>query len=165
VFDRSTFFILKLLLTFTCVHCKTSTFPHTQELESNNSRSNMPLTQPGLAGATASLGATLLKALLSADCSVTVLSRVGGNSSRLKAHPNIVIKEVDFNTVRSLTSASVGNEVVVCCLATLARGRQNPLIDASVAVGVKRFVLAELGRYSGNLFGQQVPVCVPRVTT
>ncbi|WYZ37211.1 hypothetical protein EsH8_II_000717 [Colletotrichum jinshuiense] len=116
-----------------------------------------------LAGASGNLGTPILKALLNADFSVTVLSRRNGNASRLAHHPNLNIKEVDFSSVESLRSALSGIEVVISCLATLAIGGQNPLIDASVAAGVRRFIPAEFGMDSGNDLCAQLPVCAPKV--
>ncbi|KAI2602811.1 hypothetical protein GGR54DRAFT_623081 [Hypoxylon sp. NC1633] len=121
--------------------------------------------QVAIAGATGNLGGPILQALLSADFSVTVLSRIGGNSSKLKPHPNLTIKEVNFNSVESLTPALQGAEVVVSCVATVAIGSQNPLIDASVAAGVRRFLPAEFGMDSQNALCIQLPVCVPKAAT
>ncbi|KAJ5104461.1 NAD(P)-binding protein [Penicillium alfredii] len=118
-----------------------------------------------LAGATGNLGTPMLEALLGAGYLVTVLSRIGGNSSRLKPHPNITSKEVDFTSVESLTTALSGVQVVVSCLATLAIGSQNPLIDASVAAKVKRFIPAEFGMDSKNALSMELPVCAPKVAT
>ena len=121
--------------------------------------------QIALAGATGNLGLPVLESLLSAQYRVTVLSRIGGNSSRLRPHPNLTIKEVDFDSVPSLTTALGGVQVVISCLATLAIGSQNPLIDASVAAGVKRFIPAEFGMDSRNPLCVQLPVCVPKAAT
>lgn len=94
----------------------------------------MPSKQIALAGATENLGIPIVNALLHANYNVTVLSRIGGNASKLQAHPNLTIKEVDFTSVDSLTTAlqDASVEVVISCLATSAIGAQNPLIDASV---------------------------------
>ncbi|KEF53485.1 uncharacterized protein A1O9_10460 [Exophiala aquamarina CBS 119918] len=121
--------------------------------------------QIALAGATGNLGVPILKALLEGQFSVTVLSRRGGNSSKLTSHPNLKIEEVDFDCVQSLTAALQGVEVVVSCVSTLAIGNQNSLIDASVAAGVKRFVPAEFGMDSLNPLCAQLPVCAPKVAT
>ncbi|EXJ83895.1 hypothetical protein A1O1_07524 [Capronia coronata CBS 617.96] len=120
-----------------------------------------------LAGATGNLGVPVLEALLNADVSVTVLSRRGGNSSKLSPHPNLTIREVDFDSTESLTAAlhGAGVEVVISCLATLAIGSQNPLIDACVKAGVKRFIPAEFGMDSMNTLCTQLPVCTPKVAT
>ncbi|KAI1075482.1 oxidoreductase CipA-like protein [Whalleya microplaca] len=125
----------------------------------------MSSTQVALAGATGNLGVPILEALLGANFSVTVLSRIGGNSSRLRPHPNLSIKEVDFNSVQSLTPALAGAQVVISCLATLAIGSQNPLIDASVAAGVRRYIPAEFGMDSQNPLAVQLPVCAPKAAT
>ncbi|KZL80148.1 oxidoreductase -like protein [Colletotrichum incanum] len=123
----------------------------------------MASTRIALAGATGNLGTPILKALLDADFSVTVLSRRGGNASKLSHHPNLSVKEVEFHSVESLRPALLGVEVVVSCLATLAIDSQNPLIDASVAAGVKRFISAEFGMDSWNDLCAQLPVCAPKV--
>ncbi|KAH8703259.1 hypothetical protein BGW36DRAFT_369059 [Talaromyces proteolyticus] len=118
-----------------------------------------------LAGATGNLGGPVLKALLHANLHVTVLSRIGGNSSKIAPHSNLTVKEVDFNSVQSLVPALEGVEVVVSCLATLAIGSQNPLIDAAEAVGVRRFIPAEFGMDSLNPLCVQLPVCAPKAAT
>ncbi|KUJ17916.1 NAD(P)-binding protein [Mollisia scopiformis] len=125
----------------------------------------MARTKVALAGATGNLGAVVLKALLNANHHVTVLSRINGNSSRLTPHPNIAIAKVDFNSTHSLTTALQGVEVVISCLATLAIGSQNLLIDASVSAGIKRFIPAEFGMDSLNPLCTKLPVCVPKVDT
>jgi uncharacterized protein YbjT (DUF2867 family) len=118
-----------------------------------------------LAGATGNLGLSVLEALLSENFRVTVLSRIGGNSSKLTSHSNLTIMEVDFKSTESLVAALQGVEVVISCLATLAIGCQNPLIDASVAAGVRRFIPAEFGMDSRNPLCAVLPVCVPKVGT
>ncbi|KAJ5225996.1 NAD(P)-binding protein [Penicillium chermesinum] len=118
-----------------------------------------------IAGATGNLGFPILNAILEAGCRVTVLPRIGGNSSELKPHPNLTIKEADFLFTSSLTLALDGVEVVVPCLATLATGAQNPLINAAVAAGVTRFILAEFGMNSTNPYRMALPVCEPKVAT
>jgi nucleoside-diphosphate-sugar epimerase len=125
----------------------------------------MPSIKVALAGATGNLGVPILEALLAAQISVTVLSRLGGNSSKLTSYPNLKIEEVDFESAQSLTVALQGVEVVVSCVATLAIGSQNRLIDASVAAGVKRFIPAEFGMNSLDPLCARLPVCVPKVTT
>jgi uncharacterized protein YbjT (DUF2867 family) len=125
----------------------------------------MPLPRIAIAGATGNLGQSTLSALLSADYPVTALSRIGGNHSRLTLYPNLTIKEIDFTSVSALATALQNVKVVVSCLATSAMGSQNPLIDASVAAGVERFIPAEFGMDSRNPLAMQLPVCVPKVET
>lgn len=118
-----------------------------------------------LAGATGNLGGPVLKALLDAGLFVTVISRVGGGSAKLKPHPNITVKEVNFGSAEDIIPALQGVQVVVACLATLAIGNQNPLIDAAEAAGVERFIPAEFGMDALNPLCAVLPVCVPKVTT
>jgi hypothetical protein len=125
----------------------------------------MPLPRIAIAGATGNLGLPIHSALLSAGYHVTALSRIGGNRSKLSPHLNLTIKEVDFTSVSALSEALQNIEVVISCLATSAMGSQNPLIDASVVAGVKRFIPAEFGMDSQNPLAMQLPVCVPKVET
>lgn len=125
----------------------------------------MAAVRVALAGATGNLGIPVLEALLGAGLSVTVLSRIGGNSSKLKQYPNIAIREVDFNDFESIKTSLKGVNTVVSCVATLAIGSQNALIDASCAVGVRRFIPAEFGMDSLNPLCVKLPVCEPKVTT
>lgn len=118
-----------------------------------------------LAGATGNLGIPILKTLLDANLSVTVLSRIGGNSSKLNDYSDIIVEEVDFSNPESIKPALEGVSVVVSCLATLAIKSQNALIDASCAAGVRRFIPAEFGMDSLNPLCGQLPVCQPKVAT
>ncbi|CAK7237134.1 hypothetical protein SCUCBS95973_009858 [Sporothrix curviconia] len=130
--------------------------------------SNPPprINRVALAGATGNLGRPVLDALLE-HFSVVVLSRIGGRSSALKPHPRLTVHEVDFSSAESIARVLVANpvDVVVSCLATLALGAQNPLIDASVTAGVKCFVPAEFGMNSLLPLCGQLPVCEPKVAT
>ncbi|KAH7077928.1 oxidoreductase CipA-like protein [Paraphoma chrysanthemicola] len=125
----------------------------------------MSLPTIGLAGATGNLGVPILSALLTAGYTVTVLSRIGGNSSKITAHTNLTVKSVDFASAHSLREALEGVEVVVSCVATSAMGSQNPLIDACIAAGVRRFIPAEFGMDSQNPLAMQLPVCAMKVST
>ena len=125
----------------------------------------MAPTRVALAGATGNLGIPILEILLDAQLPVTVLSRVGGNSSKLTRYSNLVIKQVDFNDSESIRPALEGISVVISCLATLAIGSQNALIDASCAAGVQRFIPAEFGMDSLNPLCAELPVCQPKVAT
>jgi len=118
-----------------------------------------------LAGATGNLGISVLEALLQAHHSVTVLSRIGGNSSKLKPYTTITIKQIDFSNSETIRPALEGIDVVVSCLATLAIGSQDALIDASCAAGVRRFIPAEFGMDSLNPLCAGLPVCQPKVAT
>ncbi|KAL4789078.1 hypothetical protein BDV19DRAFT_397527 [Aspergillus venezuelensis] len=125
-------------------------------------------THIALAGATGNLGQPILKHLLDKNFTVTVLSRINGTSSKLTPHPNLTIKQVDFTSVQSLTAAlkdPTPPQVLISCLATLAIGSQNPLIDAAVTAGVQRFIPAEFGMDSTNPLARALPVCAPKAVT
>ncbi|KAL1612149.1 hypothetical protein SLS60_000372 [Paraconiothyrium brasiliense] len=126
----------------------------------------MPPTRIALAGATGNLGPPILDALLSASHTVTVLTRLGSTStSKLRPHPNLTITEVDFASSASMLPALTGVEVVVSAVAASAMGSQNPLIDAAVQAGVKRFIPAEFGLDSMNEKAKSLPVIKPKVAT
>lgn len=122
-------------------------------------------TKVALAGATGNLGPSILNALLDAGFTVTVLTRKGGNASKIPKNPNITIKEVDYTSVESLTPALQGVEVVVSTVGSEALGGQNPLIDAAVAAGVKRFIPSEFGSNLGNPNTAALPVFGAKVST
>ncbi|KAF2708414.1 oxidoreductase CipA-like protein [Pleomassaria siparia CBS 279.74] len=151
---------LILLSPSTKIFLSSTAFP-----DSNPYQRKMLTTHVALAGASGNLGLPILDMLLNAGMYVTVLSRINGNSSKLCPHQNLTIKEVDFTSVTCIASALSGVEVVVSCLATLAIGSQNPLIDAAIAAGVKRFIPAEFGMDSQNPLAAQLPVCAPKVAT
>ena len=135
------------------------------ESHSTHPPPTMPTTV-ALAGATGNLGPSILAALLSANHTVTVLTRHGSTSTAtLSRHPNLTIKQVDFSSVASLTSALAGIDVVVSCVASAAMGAQNPLIDAAVAAGVSRFIPSEYGMDTLNAKAAELPVCLLKVAT
>lgn len=118
----------------------------------------MPLPRIAFAGATGNLGLPTLSALLSAGYSVTTLTRIGGNASKLPAHANLTVAQVDFTSTTSIKPTLEGVQVVVSCFATAALGSQNPLIDAAVAAGVTRFIPADFGMDTQNPLAIQLPV-------
>lgn len=122
-------------------------------------------TKVALAGATGNLGPAILNALLDAGFVVTALTRKGGNASKIPSNPNVTIKEVDYASVESLTQALQGVEVVVSTVASEALGAQNPLIDAAVAAGVKRFLPSEFGSNLGNPKTAALPVFGAKIAT
>lgn len=94
-----------------------------------------------VAGATGNLGPTLVQHLVKAGFEVTILSR-SGKADGIGADVKQIVK-VDYDSVESLTAALQGQDVVVSNLPN--HGGQKPLIDASIAVGVKRFLASEFG--------------------
>lgn len=57
----------------------------------------------------------------------------------------MIVKKVDYESVDSLKAAFEGQDAVVSAAATPAVGNQYPIIDASIAAGVKRFIPSEFG--------------------
>ncbi|OAP58316.1 hypothetical protein AYL99_07406 [Fonsecaea erecta] len=119
-----------------------------------------------IAGATGNLGLPLVKAFLDANYSVIALTRKGSSSaSKLPQSSNLTVKEVDYTSVPDLTAALQGVKVVVSTLATASIGEQNPLIDASVAAGVERFLPSEFGSDTCNPKTAAFPVFKFKVAT
>lgn len=103
-----------------------------------------------IAGATGSVGATILEALLAEPSfKVTILSRASSRATFPKDIP--VIRISDAYTVEELTSAFQNQDAVVVALTTSSvtkdgrDGLAYRLIDAAIAAGVKRFIPSEFG--------------------
>lgn len=127
----------------------------------------MSPTTVAIAGATGNLGKPVLEALLAAGHTVTALTRPGSNLSKLPLHhPNLVVRQVDFQSADTIAPALEGVDVVVCCLSTAMMSSQAPLIDAAFAAGVTRFIPAEFGMDSANANCMSLPVvCAPKAAT
>jgi hypothetical protein len=65
---------------------------------------------------------------------------------------------VDFSSVDSLASALQGQDAVVSTIGSLAIESQKILIDAAVAIGVKRFIPSEFGSCTTNPELQKLPL-------
>lgn len=124
-----------------------------------------PLPRIALAGATGNLGAPILTALLSHNYPVTILTRIGSTSTPPAPHPNLTIKSVDSTSTASLTPALQNIDVVISCFATSALDAQYPLIDAAVAAGVSRFIPADFGMDTQNIFARELPVGAVKAKT
>ncbi|PSN72212.1 NAD(P)-binding protein [Corynespora cassiicola Philippines] len=112
-----------------------------------------PLKNIIIAGATGSVGAPILSALLEAQTfNITVLSRA---SSPATFPPNIhAIKISDEYPLAELTEAFAGQDAAIIALSTQTVAHKDGsqkddlpfrLIDAAVAAGVKRFIPSEFG--------------------
>lgn len=109
-----------------------------------------PLKNILIAGATGSVGAPILAALLAEPSfAVTILSRA---SSSARFPPGIPVKTVsDAFTTAELTEAFRGQDAVVSAITTSAvvsdgrEGLAYRVIDAAIAAGVKRFIPSEYG--------------------
>ncbi|KAI2622325.1 NAD(P)-binding protein [Hypoxylon sp. NC1633] len=95
-----------------------------------------------VAGASGNLGKEVVLALLEAGFNVTALTREDSTST---FPSNVVSKKVDYQSTESLISALQGQDAVVSTIATAAIGGQTRLVDAAVAVKVKRFIPSEFG--------------------
>ncbi|RYP11689.1 hypothetical protein DL767_011010 [Monosporascus sp. MG133] len=95
-----------------------------------------------VAGGSGNLGKAVIKELLKAGYKVTVFAREDSTST---FPPEVPVRKVDYGSVESLKPALEGQDAVVSTLATVAVGSQNPLIDAAVEAGVKRFIPSEFG--------------------
>ncbi|KAI1149786.1 hypothetical protein F4825DRAFT_35716 [Nemania diffusa] len=101
-----------------------------------------PIKNVAVVGGSGNLGQATVRELVAAGFAVTALTREGSSST---FPAGVVSKAVDYTSVESLTSALAGQDALVSTIATVAVGGQLPLVDASVAVGVKRFIPSEFG--------------------
>lgn len=114
-----------------------------------------------LAGASGSLGAPVLKALVDAGFTVTVLARPGSSS---QAYPSTVkTAAVDYDNAESLVSALKGQDAVVSAVGYSAFRGQEALIDAAIAAGVKRIIPSEYGADPDFPPVRQLPVFADKV--
>ncbi|KAI8623234.1 hypothetical protein F5Y19DRAFT_390345 [Xylariaceae sp. FL1651] len=109
-----------------------------------------PIKKVAIIGGSGNLGQAAVRELLDAGFVVTALSR---ENSSPTLPSGVVLKKVDYSSVESLTSALEGQDALVSIIATAAVANQRPLVDAAVAVGIKRFIPSEFGintRFLGN---------------
>ena len=89
------------------------------------------------------LGPAILYALLHhSSFNTTVLSREGSSST---FPPGVKVLRANYDSMDSLKTAFMGQDVVVSLVAGAVLGNQNKLIDAAIAAGVKRFLPSEFG--------------------
>ncbi|KIX99118.1 uncharacterized protein Z520_04694 [Fonsecaea multimorphosa CBS 102226] len=123
-----------------------------------------------VAGATGNLGIPVVKAILTADYPVTVLTRKGsGSISKLPQSPNISVVQVDYSSATSLTEALKGHAVLISTLASAVNtgsgAGQIALVDAAIAAGVERYIPSEFGSDTTNPNTSQLPVFKDKVET
>ena len=90
-----------------------------------------------VAGATGRIGQAVVKALLDADFTVTVLTRPESSNPFSEA---VKVAQVDYNDTESLASALRGQDALISTVGYAAMLGQEKLIDAAVATGVKRIL-------------------------
>lgn len=120
-----------------------------------------PIKNVALAGASGSLGSVVLKHLqASGDFNITILRRHGSQSTFA---PSLKTIDVDYNSIEELTAALQGQDAVVATLTTMQVAGQRPLIEASVAAGVKRFIPSDFGSDLDNPTMRALPVYADKV--
>ncbi|KAI9042045.1 aromatic alcohol reductase [Aspergillus affinis] len=119
----------------------------------------MAPTKVALPGGTGNLGPAILKALLDANISVTVLSR----TSNKPIDPRAKLVEVDYSSLSSLQSALEGHDAVVNALGQAPQDVSIRLIDAAVAAGVKHYLPSEFGVDTLNEHVRKLPVFAGKV--
>jgi len=91
--------------------------------------------------------------LVKAGFKVTVLSRLSSDSNATLPD-GVTLRKVDYGLVDSIRPAVEGQDAVVSVLGTFAVGFQQPLVDASLAAGVKRFIPSEFGVNTRKAIGK-----------
>ncbi|KAL4997416.1 hypothetical protein BDV10DRAFT_201877 [Aspergillus recurvatus] len=102
-----------------------------------------------------SLGTVLLDQLLKASFTVTVLTRSASSATSLP--PGVALEQVDYASIESLKTAFTGHDIVISTLSPSAIPLQKPVVDAAIAVGVKRFIPAEFGAMTSDPVGRELP--------
>ncbi|RAL07699.1 aromatic alcohol reductase [Aspergillus homomorphus CBS 101889] len=112
-----------------------------------------------------SLGSIVLDELLRARFTVTVLTRSDSTSTAATLPVGITLKQVDYSSLESLQSALQGHDIVISTLTPAAIPLQKLIIDASIAVGVTRFIPADYGAICSDPSGaaQKLPCHAPAV--
>ncbi|OLN96270.1 Bifunctional pinoresinol-lariciresinol reductase 1 [Colletotrichum chlorophyti] len=114
----------------------------------------MSIKTVAVVGASGLVGLRVVKALQEKGFEVTAVSR---ELSTATFPSGVAVRKADLSSVESLTAAFAGQDAVVSAISTVAvivPGAQDPLIDASVAAGVKRFIPSEYGLNTRNLEGE-----------
>ena len=113
-----------------------------------------------LAGASGSLGAAVLKALLDSNFAVTVLTRPESSHT---FPPAVKVAKVDYSDAENLATALQGQDALVSTLGYAAIQGQEMLIDAAIANGVKRVLPSEFGADPEVSAARQLPVFAHKV--
>ncbi|KAH8435299.1 aromatic alcohol reductase [Aspergillus melleus] len=109
-----------------------------------------------IAGASGDLGAPILRALIDSSLfSITVLTR---HESSAEFPTSVRVLRVDYTSITDLTAALTDQDAVVSVLTSNAMEAQLPLIEASIATGVKRFIPSEFCADCGNPKTATLPV-------
>lgn len=104
----------------------------------------MAIKTVAVVGASGNVGKAVVKALLDSGFDVTAITRPNSTST---FPSSIDVRRANPNSFEELKTALAGQDAVVSASATevVAGAGQNPLIDAAVTAGVKRFIPSEFG--------------------
>jgi len=118
----------------------------------------MAIKNVAIAGATGNIGTAILNGLLNSNqFNITVLIRSGStNKAALPSNVNLVT--IDYSNPKTLVDALKSQDAVISALNHAFLANQRALLDASVSVGVKRFIPSEFGSNTLNPKAGQLPV-------
>jgi NAD(P)-dependent dehydrogenase (short-subunit alcohol dehydrogenase family) len=114
-----------------------------------------PIKTVALAGASGQIGTTVMRALLDANFTVTVLTRPDSTST---FPPGVKVEKVDYDDTEHLTTILKGEDALVCTLGYAAMLKQIPLIDSAIAAGVHRIIPSNFGADPDHPSFRQLPV-------
>ncbi len=113
-----------------------------------------------IAGASGSLGPTVLEKLVEAGFKVRVLRR---NGSKSTFPEGMDVVDVDYSSKESLAAALAGQEAVVNAINHPALQQHLALVDAAAAAGVRRIVPSEFGSDLDNPLTRALPPFADKV--
>lgn len=99
------------------------------------------------------MGTPIVKALLSSNFSVTIITR---QQSTATFPTGVTVKKIDTTSLDALTEVLKDQDVVVCTVGTAAASTQMTIIDAAIAAHVKRFIPSEFGYNTREARGTKV---------
>lgn len=104
----------------------------------------MAIQNVAVVGASGNIGTYVTQGLLDAGFTVTAISRP---NSKATFPSGVQVKRADPTSFEELKAALAGQDAVVSTSATelVVGAGQDPLIDAAIAAGVKRFIPSEFG--------------------
>jgi len=96
-----------------------------------------------LAGAGGNLGPALLKGLMASNkFNITILTRKAGSQ---KFPPDVTVKEVDYDSLDSLTEALKGQDALIDSTSIFDSKVATRIVDAAVAAGIYRYIPSDFG--------------------
>ena len=93
---------------------------------------------------------------------VTILTRLDASNEH-DFPPDVTVRPVDYNSLKSLESALQGQDAVVSTMAFEAIHQQKVLVDAAANSGVRRIIPSEYGNDTLNLKLATVPIYQPKI--